>query len=63
MKGNISESSDDYTCSCPILANTKHLYNIYTMLDRRRCINVLDIGPTLYQINVIHMFCVCWDIA
>ena len=30
-----------------ISTNTKHLYNIYTMLDTRR--------------NVIQMFCIYWD--
>ena len=36
------------------LANTKHLYNICTMLDQRL--------PTLvqYWTNLIQMFCVCW---
>ena len=29
-----------------LLANTKHLYNIYTMLDQR---HVFDVGPTLYK--------------
>ena len=32
---------------CPCPANTKHLYNIYTMLVQ-------------HCINVIQMFCVCW---
>ena len=37
-----------WTGHCP--ANTKHLYNIHTILDqrRRRCI------------DAIQMFCVCW---
>ena len=36
--------------------NTKHMYSICTMLDqrRRRWADVVQ--------NVIHMFCVCWDI-
>ena len=37
--------------SCP--ANTRTLYNIYTMSAQ-----VFDIGPTLH--NVIQMFCVYW---
>ena len=31
-------------------ANTKHLHNIYTMLDQRR-----------RRINAMWMFCVCWE--
>ena len=31
-----------------------------TFIQRRP--NVIDVDPTLYKVNVIQMFCVCWDI-
>ena len=37
---------------CRIPANTKHLYNICTVLDQRE-----NVGPTLC--NFMQMFCVC----
>ena len=34
----------------PFPVNTKHLYNVYTMLDQRR----------RHWADVVQMFCVCW---
>ena len=41
--------------------NTKHLYNIYTMLEQRRRRWML--GRPCRLINVIQLFCVCWAVA
>ena len=43
--------------------NTKHLYHIYTVLDHGDTIST--VGPATLDrrcINVIQMFCVCWDV-